>query len=285
MKLKLYGDLSYFWQWDLNRKLVVEDDGVCSQVHFCNGTGPALVCPVRDENGLRVADVPNILLQKAEQIKAYLYTDAEDGSRTRRFYRFDVLARSRPEEYIYTETEVLNYAYLDERLRDLEGEGLANAVAEYLEKNPIEAGATEEEAEQIRKNKESIETLEKDKLDAEKLPEAVNDALAKAKASGDFKGDPGAPGAPGEKGDPGEPGEKGDKGDQGDQGEQGIQGKQGPKGDTGPEGPEGPKGEQGAPGEKGDKGDTPIRGKDYWTETDKAEIKSYVDEAILGGVW
>ena len=32
-------------------------------------------------------------------------------------------------------------------------------------------------------------------------------------------------------------------------------------------------------------GYTPIRGTDYWTEEDKAEIKSYVDEAILGGAW
>lgn len=44
-------------------------------------------------------------------------------------------------------------------------------------------------------------------------------------------------------------------------------------------------------GEKGDKGDTgsagysPVRGTDYWTAADKAEIKSYVDEAILGGAW
>lgn len=30
---------------------------------------------------------------------------------------------------------------------------------------------------------------------------------------------------------------------------------------------------------------TPVRGEDYWTEEDKAEIKSYVDEAILGGKW
>jgi len=30
---------------------------------------------------------------------------------------------------------------------------------------------------------------------------------------------------------------------------------------------------------------TPQRGTDYWTEEDKAEIKSYVDEAILGGEW
>ena len=32
-------------------------------------------------------------------------------------------------------------------------------------------------------------------------------------------------------------------------------------------------------------GYTPVRGTDYWTEADKAEIKAYVDEAILGGAW
>lgn len=32
-------------------------------------------------------------------------------------------------------------------------------------------------------------------------------------------------------------------------------------------------------------GHTPVRNVDYWTEEDKAEIKSYVDDAILGGAW
>jgi hypothetical protein len=32
-------------------------------------------------------------------------------------------------------------------------------------------------------------------------------------------------------------------------------------------------------------GYTPQREVDYWTDNDKAEIKSYVDEAILGGAW
>lgn len=56
-------------------------------------------------------------------------------------------------------------------------------------------------------------------------------------------------------------------------------------------GEKGDKGDSGEPGEKGDKGDsgadgyTPVRGTDYWTEEDKAEIKAYVDEAILGGEW
>ena len=30
---------------------------------------------------------------------------------------------------------------------------------------------------------------------------------------------------------------------------------------------------------------TPQKGVDYWTEEDKAEIKAYVDDAILGGAW
>lgn len=35
----------------------------------------------------------------------------------------------------------------------------------------------------------------------------------------------------------------------------------------------------------GNSGYTPVRGTDYWTDADKAEIKSYVDNAILGGAW
>lgn len=47
----------------------------------------------------------------------------------------------------------------------------------------------------------------------------------------------------------------------------------------------GSKGADGAKGDTGDTGYTPVRGTDYWTNEDKAEIKSYVDEAILGGEW
>lgn len=47
----------------------------------------------------------------------------------------------------------------------------------------------------------------------------------------------------------------------------------------------GDKGDTGAAGKNGSDGKTPVRGTDYWTEADKAEIKSYVDEAILNGEW
>lgn len=64
-------------------------------------------------------------------------------------------------------------------------------VEKYLNDNPIEAGATKEEAAQIQQNKADIEQLAQDKLDADKLPEAINEALAQAKVSGEFKGEPG----------------------------------------------------------------------------------------------
>ena len=93
---------------------------------------------------------------------------------------------------------------------------------------------------------------------------ATNNANAKAEElqakadAGDFKGD---------KGDKGDKGEKGDKGDIGAQGEKGDKGDTVEKGDT------------------GDAGYTPVRGTDYWTYEDIAAIKSYVDDAILGGEW
>ena len=72
-------------------------------------------------------------------------------------------------------------------------------------------------------------------------------------------------------------------------GPQGPQGKTGATGATGPMGPKGETGETGPKGDKGDKGDTgatgpmgpaPVRGTDYWTAADKAEIVSSVLAAL-----
>lgn len=243
---RLYNRDGPFYQWDTGRKLIVNDDE-CAQVHFGNENMEcALACQIYVQDGVRMVNVPNILLQEAKPIKVYLDLIDNDGRLTAYSEVLPVVKRKKPEEYIYTETEVLSYSYLDKRLSNLEGEGIANAVADYLKDHPVQAGATAEEAAQIQQNKEAIDQLTQDKLDADKLPEAVNEALAQAQASGEFKGEKGDPGAPGQ------PGEKGDKGD------------------TGPEGPQGEKGE---PGEKGADGQPGADGKDYvLTEADKQEI-------------
>jgi hypothetical protein len=198
MSLKVLGPKPYFWQWDVGQKLVV-DNPDCGEVHFDNGTTDlAPVVRIKtDKDGNRVAEVPNNLLQTAKPLKCYLFQETESGAMTSTLYTFQVLPRPRPADYVYTETEVLSYSYLDKRLDNLEGEGLSKAVSDYLKENPVQAGATAEEAAQITQNKEDIGSLKKDKLDASELPTAINDALAQAKASGEFKGDPGQPGKDG----------------------------------------------------------------------------------------
>ena len=77
---------------------------------------------------------------------------------------------------------------------------------------------------------------------------------------------------------------KGDKGDKGEQGPVGPAGPQGETGLTGPQGPKGDTGEQGLQGDKGNDGYTPVKGTDYWTAEDIAEIQSYIDTQIGGAL-
>ena len=69
-------------------------------------------------------------------------------------------------------------------------------------------------------------------------------------------------------------GPQGERGPKGDTGDTGPTGPKGDKGDTGPEGPQGPAGSDGAPGH------TPVKGTDYFTEADKAELVEAVKSQI-----
>lgn len=89
-----------------------------------------------------------------------------------------------------------------------------------------------------------------------------------------IQGERGEAGAQGIKGDTGVKGEKGDKGDKGEQGAQGPQGPQGLRG------VQGVKGDTGAAGKDGADGYTPVKGKDYYTDADKAEMVNDVISAL-----
>lgn len=97
------------------------------------------------------------------------------------------------------------------------------------------------------------------------------------------QGEQGEVGATGPQGPQGEAGPQGEKGDTGETGPRGPQGETGATGLTGPQGPEGPQGPQGpagANGADGADGYTPVKGTDYWTEDDKAEMVSGVLAAL-----
>ena len=116
----VFNGKNVFYQWDLDQKLTVTDPEV-NEVHFCNQTGDcALVCEVYAEGEDRLVNVPNILLQEAWPIRAYAYCDCA----TKAVQKFEVIARSKPDDYVYTETEIKNWADLDKRLRVLEEGGI-----------------------------------------------------------------------------------------------------------------------------------------------------------------
>ena len=113
---RIYDGRNEFYQWDLDRKLIVKDASI-TEVHFCNKLGDcALVCEVYTEGAFRVVDVPNILLQTVWRIRAYGYTDNHTEYET----YFDIKPRTKPADYIYTETEVKRYEAFEERLAALE---------------------------------------------------------------------------------------------------------------------------------------------------------------------
>ena len=119
----------YFYQWDLDRKISVNDKSI-TQLHFTNATtNNALVVVVKDLE----ADVPNILLQESWDIVVYGY----DDNHTRYEQRFEVKKRSKPESYVYTETEVLNYNTLVQELQNINS-NIEAIVEEYLIENPPE---------------------------------------------------------------------------------------------------------------------------------------------------
>lgn len=94
-----------FYQWDINRRIIV-DDATITQVHFCNKTDEcSLVVDVYFDDGVCVANVPNILLQNDWNINVYGY----DKDYTKHYALFKVKNRSKPADYIYTETDIINW--------------------------------------------------------------------------------------------------------------------------------------------------------------------------------
>lgn len=162
-------------------------------------------------------------------------------------------------------------------------------VTEYLAANPPQVRETDPTVPAWAKQptKPSYTAAEVGALSQNQLQSGINTALAQAKESGEFDGNDGSPGKDGSDG-VGIASIKQTTTSSADGGSNVFTAtltngqtatftvKNGSKGSTG---------NPGKDGENGQDGHSPVRGTDYWTDDDIAEIKSYVDEAILGGAW
>ena len=198
--MRIFDGRKAFSQWDSNVKITADNFKVGDELHFHNGTAKnALVLIAYQFGNAVVVNVPNIFLTTAYPVNVYRYLETADGSYTIEKESFEVNRRPKPDDYVYTETEVLNYSALDKRITALEknqGGGGGGSGENGATFTPYVSP-------------EGVISWTNDK--GLPNPEAVNI--------------------------------------------------------------------------KGANGKTPQKGVDYWTEADKSEIKSYVDEAILGGEW
>ena len=116
----------FLTQWDSNRKVRITGlDGISdAEVHFAspNDTAGAYVVLPVVEDGAAVATIPNILLTVPGRIDVFVYRDDHTCVRG----ALAVAPREKPEDYVYTETEVLRF-----KLK----ENLSNKVSEITEDN------------------------------------------------------------------------------------------------------------------------------------------------------
>ena len=181
--IKIVGNPLY--QWELGRKVQIFPlpNMTIDEVHFSNHGDPeALVVKPKDENGMIVAEIPNILLQSGTALIVYSVNVAEGFTDNLRSCTFNVRKRAKPSDYVYTEVEILNYETLEKRIRKLEESGvsdeqIAKAVAKYLAENPVESLTEEELASAIEayfvKN-----PIEGGTITDEQIAQAVEDYFA-----------------------------------------------------------------------------------------------------------
>lgn len=106
---KIYDGRNNFWQWDTKQKLIVLDERI-TEVRFSNrNMEHSKRRPVyTDNNGVRIVNVPDILLQLPKNLIAYACIKNDDGScSTVKAVKFAVNRQPIPTDYICEQDSVV----------------------------------------------------------------------------------------------------------------------------------------------------------------------------------
>ena len=118
-------DRDMLWQWDRGQRVQLHDVPVGTEVHFSNAAikPNALVKDAYEDGEGVYADIPDILLQTAGTLTAYIYLEDGDEGHTEYRKMFIVRDREKPDDYVYTEDDVKTWEMLEERIKVLEESG------------------------------------------------------------------------------------------------------------------------------------------------------------------
>lgn len=117
---KIYDGRTNFWQWDTKQKLIVLDERI-TEVRFSNrDMEHSKRRPVyTDNDGVRICNVPDILLQLPKNLVAYACIKNEDGTcSTIKSVKFAVFRQPIPTDYVCEQDAVIESIL--ERLEVLE---------------------------------------------------------------------------------------------------------------------------------------------------------------------
>lgn len=124
---KIYDGRTNFWQWDTKQKLIVLDERI-TEVRFSNRNMEHSKRRIvyTDKNGMRVCNVPDLLLQLPKNLIAYACIKNEDGScSTVKAVKFAVLRQPIPSDYVCEQDAVvedimMRLELLETMLKDIE---------------------------------------------------------------------------------------------------------------------------------------------------------------------
>lgn len=126
--MRLLDERTYAFQWDSNIYVVLPKANLGDEVHFAHRKDKrSLVVIAKEIDATVVAMVPNLLLQKAGFIQIYHFITDEKGNRTVNREELKVLEKEKPDDYLYEESQVLSWEYLDKRITALEKGGGAGS--------------------------------------------------------------------------------------------------------------------------------------------------------------
>ena len=179
------------YQWSVDVPVYVDSD---ETVQFAQvGSSETMNVETEPQGEVYTCNIPNVLLQEAKDIFIYHGNESE---------RVSIIYRAKPDDYVYTETEVKDYDALAAQLSSLQ---------------------------------EQVDSIPTDEY---QRPVASADSLGGIKVGENLTissdGTLGAPYA--EKGEKGDKGDKGDKGEPGEPGQDGAPGKDGVDGQDGADG-------------------------------------------------
>ena len=133
------------YQWDIGRVVEIDDSArTVTQVQFAKiDETEALLVPFERKGTKIECRIPNILLQSEEKIIVYVMSDTAGETKTVVCRSFCIVKRPKPTGYVYTESEVLTYRTLEEKLEQAKEslkvtpEQIEAVVTLYLEENPV----------------------------------------------------------------------------------------------------------------------------------------------------